>query len=101
MSRHDRTKSGGFLDTIFSKSSKRGSSNQHNGKNARPTSTNETEVMDAQELENKILRMTVEEINREFNLILDDMNLNSEKRAPLMLKNLEERRDMIRFYSKG
>lgn len=99
MSRSDKSKSG-FLD-IFSKSTKRGASYQHNGKGARPMSANESDVMDAQERENNILRMTVEEVNKEYIKIIDDMNIPAAKREPLMKKNLDERRDMLRMHVKG
>lgn len=99
MSRSEKSKSG-FLD-IFSKSTKRGASHQYNGKGARPVSANENDVMDAQERENNILRLTVEEVNKEYIKIIDDMNIPAAKREPLMKKNLEERRDMLRMHLKG
>lgn len=100
MSRSDKSKSG-FLDGIFSKSTKRGSSYQHNGKGVRPVSANENDVMDAQERENSIMRMTTEEVTKEYIKIIDDMNIPAAKREPLMKKNLEERRDMLRMHLKG
>lgn len=99
MSRHDRTKSGGFLDTLFTRSTKRGKSYAYNG--TRPVSANENDYIDAQELENMILRLTVEEVNQRFHEILEDMNIPKDKRDPLMKKNLDEKRDMLRMHLKG
>jgi diaphanous 2 len=102
MSRHDRTKSGGFLDTLFTRSTKRTHRYPgHNGGAARPLSANENDHIDAQELENMILRLTVEEVNQRFHEILEDMNIPKDKRDPLMKKNLDEKRDMLRMHLKG
>lgn len=103
MSRQDKAKSAGlFSSTLFSRSTKRGGGGYaHNGKGTRPVSANESEGLDAQEIENTILRMTVEEINQKFRLLLEDMNIPKEKLAPLMKKNLDEKRDMIRMQLKG
>lgn len=102
MSKHDRTKSGGFLDTLFTRSTKRshrGGSYSSNG--TRPLSANESDYNDTQEIENIILKLTIEEVNQRFNEILDDMNISKDKREPLMKKNLDEKRDMLRMHLKG
>ncbi|XP_070503361.1 protein diaphanous [Chironomus tepperi] len=101
MSRHDRTKSGGFLDTLFTRSTKRGSKYPYNGAGPRPISANENDFFDAQEIENMIMRLTVEEVNQRFHEILEDMNIPKDKRDPLMKKNLDEKRDMLRMHLKG
>ena len=101
MSRHDRTKSGGFLDTLFTRSTKRGSKYPYNGAGPRPVSANENDFFDAQEIENMIMRLTVEEVNQRFHEILEDMNIPKDKRDPLMKKNLDEKRDMLRMHLKG
>lgn len=101
MSRHDRTKSGGFLDTLFTRSTKRGSRYPHNGTGTRPVSANENDYFDAQEIENMIIRLSVEEVNQRFHEILEDMNIPKDKRDPLMKKNLDEKRDMLRMHLKG
>lgn len=101
MSRHDRTKSGGFLDTLFTRSTKRGSRYPYNGNGPRPVSANENDYFDAQELENMIMRLSVEEVNQRFHEILEDMNIPKDKRDPLMKKSLDEKRDMLRMHLKG
>lgn len=99
MSKHDRVKSG-FLDTLFTRSTKRGHRGAYSTNGTRPISTNDNEF-DNQDVEMRVLRMTVEEINKKFHEILDDMNIPKDKRDPLMSKSLEEKRDMLRMHYKG
>lgn len=99
MSRHDRVKSG-FLDTLFTRSTKRGHRGAYSANGTRPMSTNDNEF-EHQDVEIKVLRMTVEEINKKFHEILDDMNIPKDKRDPLMSKSLEEKRDMLKMHYKG
>lgn len=54
-----------------------------------------------QDIENLILKLTVEEVNQRFNEILEDMNIPKDKRDPLFKKNLDEKRDMLRMHLKG
>lgn len=42
-----------------------------------------------------------EEVNREFERMLDDMNLTDEKREPLMNRTLMEKREMLSMHLKG
>lgn len=102
MSKHDRTKSGGggFLDTLFTRSTKRNHRNTYSANGTRPLSA-ENDYYDTQEVENMILRLTVEEVNHRFHEILEDMNIPKDKRDPLMRKNLDEKRDMLRMHLKG
>lgn len=101
MSKHDRTKSGGFLDTLFTRSAKRSHRNTYSANGTRPLSANENDYNDMQDIENLILKLTVEEVNQRFNEILEDMNIPKDKRDPLMKKNLDEKRDMLRMHLKG
>lgn len=103
MSRHDKTKSGGLFDMFSSKSVKRGSSSQYNGKNSRPVSTNENDqIVDLQAIENSIYSLTIEEVNKKFMELLDDMNLKDSRLVtPLMKKNTMERREMLIMHLKG
>lgn len=101
MSKHDRTKSGGFLDTLFTRSTKRGHRNTYNANGTRPLSANENDNSDMQDIENLILKLDVEEVNKRFLEILEDMNIPKDKREPLIKKNLEEKRDMLRMHLKG
>lgn len=99
MSKHDRTKSSGFLDTLFTRSAKRGHRNTYTANGTRPLSTNENDA--DQDIEILIMRLTIEEVNQKFNEILEDMNIPKDKRDPLMKKNLDEKRDMLRMHMKG
>lgn len=98
---HDRTKSSGFLDTLFTRSAKRGHRNTYSANGARPLSANESDNNDMQDIENLILKLTVEEVNQRMHEILDDMNIPKDKRDPLMKKNLNEKRDMLKMHLKG
>lgn len=101
MSKHDRTKSGGFLDTLFTRSTKRSHRNTYTANGQRPLSANENDYNDMQDIEILILKLTVEEVNQRFHEILEDMNIPKDKRDPLMKKNLDEKRDMLRMHLKG
>lgn len=101
MSKHDRTKSSGFLDTLFTRSAKRGQRNTYTANGTRPLSTNEADNTEMQDIETLIMRMTIEEVNQKFNEILEDMNIPKDKRDPLMEKNLDEKRKMLRMHLKG
>lgn len=101
MSKHDRTKSSGFLDTLFTRSAKRGHRNTYTASSARPLSANEADNADMQDIENLILGLTIEEVNQKFNEILEDMNIPKDKRDPLMKKDLDEKRKMLRMHMKG
>lgn len=100
MSKHDRTKSSGFLDTLFTRSAKRGHRNTYTANGVRPLSANDNDS-DMQDIEILIMRLTIEEVNQKFNEILEDMNIPKDKRDPLMKKNLDEKRDMLRMHMKG
>lgn len=101
MSKHDRTKSSGFLDTLFTRSAKRGHRNTYTANGTRPLSANEADNTDMQDIENLILQLTIEEVNQKFNEILEDMNIPKDKRDPLMKKDLDEKRKMLRMHMKG
>lgn len=101
MSRHDRTKSGGLFDTLFTRSAKRNHRNTYSANGARPLSANENDNNDMQDIEILILKLTTEEVNQRFHEILEDMNIPKDKRDPLMKKNLDEKRDMLRMHLKG
>lgn len=101
MSKHDRTKSSGFLDTLFTRSAKRGHRNTYTANGTRPLSANEADNSEMQDIENLILQLTIEEVNQKFNEILEDMNIPKDKRGPLMKKDLDEKRNMLRMHMKG
>jgi diaphanous len=98
---HDRSKSGGFFDTIFARSSK---NKYGNGSltNPRPNSEHSTEpMMDMQLLHNGIQNSSPDEINKQFLDILEDMNIPKDKRQPLIAKTQDEKKEMIFMHLKG
>lgn len=107
MSRHDKSKSGGgLLDSWFGRpktKSKSGSAANGNGSYgagggggaARPMSQDTEQIADMQEITNQILRLDQEQVNQKFMEILEDMNIPKDKRQPLLLKSLEEKREML------
>ena len=101
--KHDRTKSTGFLDTLFTRSTKRSHRNAtYSGAphHARPVSA-ENDFADSQDVELEVLKLTTEEVNQKFMEILEDMNINVDKREPLMKKSISEKRDMLKMHMKG
>jgi hypothetical protein len=104
MSKHDRSKSGGILDTLFSRPSKKGNrtynyANQTlNG--GRPVSL-EADGASFESLQIQVTMMTLEEVNKKFSEILEDMNIPADKREPLLLKNVNEKKEMILMHMKG
>lgn len=96
MSRHDRSKPSGIMDTLFGRPKLRGKTSSSNG--GRPISEPEG---DLQQLTAEVYRMTTEEITHKFLDILEDMNIPKDKRQPLLLKSVEEKREMILMHTKG
>lgn len=100
MSKHERNKSGGFLDTLFTRSAKRNHRNTYSANGTRPVSANENDN-EMQDIEILILKLTADEVDQRFTEILEDMNIPQDKRAPLMKKALDDKRDMIKMHLKG
>jgi diaphanous len=96
---HDRSKSGGFFDTIFTRSTKKYGNGQSSTQNTRPNS--EHELNDIQTLHNGIQNATPDEINKQFLAILEDMNIPKDKRQPLITKTQAEKKEMIFMHLKG
>ncbi|XP_058818209.1 protein diaphanous [Topomyia yanbarensis] len=119
MSKHDRAKSGGLLDTLFfgrpHKKGIRGGSGNYGGSGpgggsghgghsingGRPLSGAESELALLDELNNEMKRMNEAEVNQRFLEILEDMNIPKDKRDPLLLKPLDEKKKMILMHVKG
>lgn len=123
MSKHDRAKSGGLLDTLFfgrpHKKGGRGGGGSsgygggsgglggagsgHGGSmnGGRPLSGTESDLPNLEEISNAVKRMTEAEVNQKFLEILEDMNIPKDKRDPLLLKPLDEKRKMILMHMKG
>lgn len=101
MSKHERNKSGGFLDTLFTRSAKRNHRNTYSANGARPLSGNENEFNDAsQDIENLVLSLTVEEVNQRLHEMFEDLNIPKDMRDPVMKKNLDEKRVMLKMHLK-
>lgn len=62
---------------------------------ARPSSHDADQLADMQEIQNQILGLNQDEVNAKFMEILEDMNIPKDKRQPLLLKSLEEKREML------
>uniref|UniRef100_A0A8D8KQT5 Protein diaphanous n=1 Tax=Culex pipiens TaxID=7175 RepID=A0A8D8KQT5_CULPI len=127
MSKHDRAKSGGLLDTLFGgRPHKKGGSRHGSGhygtgggslggggvgghggygsgslNGGRPLSGAEAEAAHFEELQAQMNRMAEPEVNQKFQEILEDMNIPKDKREPLLLKTLEEKKQMILMHLKG
>lgn len=98
MSRHEKGKS--ILDAFGIGSTKRKGSSKHNG-STRPVSTNDQpEVIDDLEIDIRVKRMTIEEVNNNYRKVIEDMNIPKDKQEPLFKKSLEEKRDMLRMNMK-
>lgn len=110
MSRHDKSKSGGggLLDSLFGRpktKSKSGHAANGNGSYGsggggaggatRPTSQDHEQLADMQEITNQIYKLDQDQVNQKFMEILEDMNIPKDKRQPLLLKSLEEKREML------
>ncbi|XP_040164225.1 protein diaphanous [Anopheles arabiensis] len=123
MSKHDRVKSGGFLDTLLGRPHKKlgrhgGSGVYGNGPSSaggngtggygsygslnggRPLSGPDADLASLME-PNETHRLSEAEVNKLFLEILEDMNIPKDKRDPLLGKPLEEKRKMIDMHVKG
>lgn len=103
MSKSERNKSSGtgLLDMWFGRPSKTKTQKYaaHNG--GRPVSLEAEPIVDIQEINNEIHKLSVDEVNEKFMDILEDMNIPKDKRQPLLLKSLDEKRDMLFMHYKG
>lgn len=100
MSKHERNKSsgGGLLDSWFGRpkaKSKGYAPSNGGGGSGRPISLESEALADMQDITNQIHMLTIEEVNQKFMEILEDMNIPKDKRQPLLLKSLEEKREML------
>lgn len=100
MSRHDKTKSSGLLDSLFGRPKSKGKVYAANN-GGRPISLESEAMPDMQEITNEIYKLTTAEVDQKFMEILDDMNIPKNKRQPLLLKSFEEKRDMLIMQVKG
>ena len=100
MSKHDKSKSGGGLfDQWFGRPKTKGKSYASNG--GRPVSAESDTLPEMQDLNNEIIRLSIEEVDQKFMEILEDMNIPKDKREPLLQKTLDEKRDMLFMHLKG
>lgn len=113
MSRHDKSKTGGgLLDSLFGRPKTKSKSNYATngngsggaaggggggggGTGGRPTSQDHEQLADMHDITNQIMRLDQEQVNQKFMEILEDMNIPKDKRQPLLLKSLEDKREML------
>lgn len=97
MSKHEKMRQAGLLDTFFGRPSSKKSQKNNNNSLGRPVSSGDgvSEAPDA------IYRLDEKEVNDRFLELLDDMNIPKDKRGPLLQKGLEERRKMLLMHVKG
>lgn len=100
MSRHDKHKSGGLLESWFGRPKGKLSGYYSGTPSSRPTST-DGDAFDLQELERNICALSDTEVDIKFMEILEDMNIPKDKRGPLLSKSLTERQKMIFMHLKG
>lgn len=99
MSKHEKTKSGGLLESWFGRPKTKGSG--YNTPSGRPTSTDGNDVPELQDLEKMIRGLSESEVETKFMEILEDMNIPKDKREPLLSKPILDRRKMIFMHLKG
>lgn len=97
MSRHEKMRQTGLLDTFFGRPKVKQTKSTNNGGMGRPVSSGET----ASEPNEFVMRLDEKEVNTRFLELIDDMNIPKDKRAPLLQKGLEERRKMLLMHVKG
>ncbi len=100
MSRNDKAKSSGLLDSLFGRPKSKGKVYAANN-GGRPISLESEAMPDMQEITNEIYKLTTAEVDQKFMEILEDMNIPKNKRQPLLLKSIEEKRDMLIMQVKG
>lgn len=88
MSRNDKIKSAGFLDNFF-------------GRKHKIYSGSGPEEQPETDINQSVLKLSIEELNIKFMDILEDMNIPKDKREPLMLKDIREKREMLIMHYKG
>lgn len=98
MSKHEKNKSGGLLESWFGRPKTRGSG--YSTPSGRPTST-DGDAPELQDLEKMIRSLTESEVETKFMEILEDMNIPKDKREPLLSKPILDRRKMIYMHLKG
>ncbi|KAF5285112.1 hypothetical protein FQA39_LY16801 [Lamprigera yunnana] len=106
MSRHDKAKSGSFLESWFQRGSKKGGpvSRPGNLSTSRPTSETDFGEPDENLLklyEQQINSMDEKEIDKKFEELLNDMNLNEDKKRPLRTYPQENKKKMLIMQYKG
>ncbi|KAG4070818.1 hypothetical protein HA402_011044 [Bradysia odoriphaga] len=100
MSRHDKTKSSGILDSLFGRPKSKGKVYTSNN-GGRPISLESEAMPDMQEITNEIYKLTSAEVDQKFMEMLEDWNIPKNKRQPLLLKSIDEKRDMLIMQVKG
>ncbi|XP_054740650.1 protein diaphanous [Anastrepha obliqua] len=102
MSKQEKFKTGttdGWFEGWFSRPKIK--SNNNNASISVKSNMIDNEAIDLQELELKIRTFSDSEIDLKFLEILEDMNIPKDKREPLLMKTLAEKRKMIFMHLKG
>lgn len=101
MSKHEKTKSGGLLESWFGRPKPKSANYNTGTLSGRPTSAEGDAAFDLQELERTIRGLSDSEVDIKFMEILEDMNIPKDKRGPLLSKSITERQKMIFMHLKG
>uniref|UniRef100_A0A336K1Z8 CSON008218 protein n=1 Tax=Culicoides sonorensis TaxID=179676 RepID=A0A336K1Z8_CULSO len=88
MARNEKIKSAGFLDNFF-------------GRKHKIYNAGGLEEQHELDISLGVAKLSNEEINIKFMEILEDMNIPKDKREPLMLKDIKEKREMLIMHYKG
>jgi diaphanous 2 len=107
MSRHEKAKSGSFLESWFKGGGARkapGSRPASQSSMLRPSS--ESDFTEAEDKAIKIFaeqveKMSEKEVNVKFDELLSDMNLNNAKKMPLTMMSLDQKKQMLILKCKG
>lgn len=100
MSRQEKAKSVTFLESWFKTSSTKKPPGQRptSALVARPNS--ETDIVDVDEEDQRIDAMVEKEVNSKIEELLSDMNLTDDKKKPLRIMALEQKREMLKMHCK-
>lgn len=97
MSKQDKSKPGSLLESWFGRPKiKSKNQSSHAGR-----SVSADGEVDLNELENEIKKLSEKDVDTKFIDILEDMNIPKDKRQPLILKPITEKKEIIFMHLKG
>ncbi|XP_030763469.1 protein diaphanous [Sitophilus oryzae] len=101
-SRHEKTKSGGFLESWFKTGTTRKPTGQRPTSMMNPRPTSEGEILqDEEDYSKQVDSMSEEEVITNFEELLSDMNLKDDKKKPLRNMPLDQKRKMLVMQNKN